>query len=106
MLALDLLGMPFARAMHGSVQMPSVHSPMIGRKACEAKGLQQRFQLQKDLILTAPNDIGQDGTRAVIDGMPPPAWVAVFADKTLHFIHLRFTSALNVHGNFGWVEGA
>ena len=106
MRALDLLGIAFARAMHVRVQMPGVCPPMVGIKARETKGLQQRFQLQKDLILTAPNDIGQDGTRAVIDGMPPPAWVAVFADKTLHFIHLRFTSALNVHGNFGWVEGA
>jgi len=79
---------------------------MVGIKARETKGLQQRFQLQKDLILATPKDIGQDGTRVVIDGVPQPAWVAFLADKTPHFIHLRFPSALNVHGNFGWVEGA
>ena len=54
MLALDLLGMLFARAMHVSVQMPGIRSPMIGRKMREAQGLQQRFQLQKDLILATP----------------------------------------------------
>ena len=79
---------------------------MVGVKTRETKGLQQRFELQKDLILATPKDIGQDRTRVVIDRMPEPALVPFLADKTPHFIHLRFPSALNVHGNFGWVEGA
>src|SRR2546428_13911423 len=106
MLALDLLRVPFAWAMHVGFQMPGVRPPMVGVKTRETKGLQQRFELQKDLILATPKDIGQDRTRVVIDGMPEPAWVAFLGDKTPHFIHLRFPSALNVDGNFGWVEGA
>src|SRR6266571_2326121 len=106
MFALDLLGVPFARTVHVSVQMPGVRPPMIGVKAGEPEGLQQRFELQKDLILATPKDIGQDRTRVVIDRMPQPPLVFLLTDKTPHLIHLGFTSALNVHSNFSWVEGA
>src|SRR6266568_4346318 len=105
MLALDLLRVPFAWAMHVGFQMPGVRPPMVGVKARETEGLQQRFELQKDLILATPKDIGQDRTRVVIDRMPQPAWVAFLADKTPHFIYLGFPSALNVHGNVIWVQG-
>ena len=57
MLALDLLRVPFARAVHLGVQMSCVRAPMIRREAGEAEGLQQRFELQKDLVLAAPKDI-------------------------------------------------
>ena len=52
---------------------------MVGVKARETKGLQQRFELQKDLILATPKDIGQDRTRVVIDRMPEPALVPFLA---------------------------
>ena len=45
MLALDLLGMPFARAVHLSVKLSRVRALMIRIKAGEPEGLQQRFQL-------------------------------------------------------------
>ena len=106
MLTLDLLGILFARARHISVQMPGIRPPMIGIKAREPQGLQQRFELQKDLILATPKDLRQDRSRVVIDGMPQPPLVFLLTDKTPHLIHLGFTSALNVHSNFGWVEGA
>ena len=68
MLALDLLGVPFPRAVHLRVQMPGVRTPMISIKACQTKGFQQRFAPQENLVLTTPKHIRQDGTRVVIDG--------------------------------------
>ena len=56
MLALDLLGVPFARAVHLRVQMPRVRTPMIRIKVGETKGFQQRFESQKNLVLTTPKD--------------------------------------------------
>jgi hypothetical protein len=50
MLPLDLLSVPFARAVHFSVQMPRVRAPMIGIKTGEPEGLQQCFELQKEGI--------------------------------------------------------
>src|SRR5215217_6176981 len=74
-LAFDLLGVSFARAMHVRVQMSCVRAPMIGIKTGEPEGLQQCFELQKDLVFAAPKDIRQDGTRVMIDRMPQPAGV-------------------------------
>jgi hypothetical protein len=81
MLALDLLGIPFTRAVHLRGQMPSVRTSMIGIKAGETKGFQQRFEPQENLVLTTPKHIRQDGTSVVIDGMPEPAWIPFVADK-------------------------
>src|SRR6266498_748073 len=106
MLALDLLRVPFARAMHLGVQMPGVCAPMIGVVAGQPEGFEQRFELQKDLICAATKDVSQDLARAVIDGMPEPTWVAFVPDKRPHLIHLRlrFASALHAPGSRGWVQ--
>ena len=58
MLALDLLGVPFTRAVRLRVQMPGVRTPMIRIKVGETKGFQQRFEPQKHLVLTTPKDLG------------------------------------------------
>src|SRR6266446_6454884 len=50
MLPLDLLGIPFPRAVHLRVQMPGVCTPVIGIKARETKGIQQRFEPQENLV--------------------------------------------------------
>src|SRR5678816_804242 len=84
MLTLDLLGVPFPRAVHVRVQMSGVRTPVIGIKARQTKGLQQRFEPQKHLVLTTPKDVCQDGTRMVIDRMPQPAWIPFVADKRPH----------------------
>jgi hypothetical protein len=60
MLALDFLGVPFARTMHVGVEMAFVRPPMIGIKTREPEGLQQRFELQKDGVFAAPKDIRQE----------------------------------------------
>ncbi len=99
MLALDLLGIPFPLAVHLRVQMPGVCTPVIGIKAGETKGFQQRFEPQENLVLTTPKDLRQDYPRVVVDRMPQPTGVAFVADKRPHLIHLSFTRLLNVHGN-------
>ena len=57
--------------------MPGVGPPIIGVGAGEAAGLQQRFELQKDLIFAATKDTGQDLAGVVIDGMPEPTGVSL-----------------------------
>src|SRR6266702_4771483 len=106
MLPLDLLGVPFPRAVHVRVQMPRVRTPMIRIKACQTKGFQQRFEPQKNLVLPTPKNIGQNGTRVVIDGMPQPAWIAFAADKRPHLINFCFAGLLNVHDNLFRVQRA
>ena len=61
MLALDFLGVPFARTLHVGVEMAFVRPPMIRIKTGEPEGLQQRFELEKDFVFAAPKDIRQDG---------------------------------------------
>ena len=82
MLALDFLGIPFARTMHVGVELAFVRTPMIRIEASEPEGLQQRFELQKDCVFTAPKDIRQDSARVMIDGMPQPARGASLAPPT------------------------
>jgi hypothetical protein len=68
MLPLDLLRVPFPRAVHVRVQMPGVRPPMIRIKAREPKRLQQRFEPQTHLVLPTPKNIRQDGPRVVMLG--------------------------------------
>jgi hypothetical protein len=63
---------------------------MTGVKAGESKRLQERFELEKNVVFAAAKDIRQDCSSGVIDGMPQPALVAFLADKTPHLIHLGF----------------
>src|SRR6266571_1574678 len=105
MLALDLLGIPFARAVHVRIQMPGICAPMISIKAREPEGLEQRFELQKNFICATPKDIGQNLACVVIDGMPQPALVAFLADKAPHLVDLSFPGLLNVHNDLSWIYG-
>src|SRR6266446_10874885 len=68
---------------------------MISVVAGQPEGLEQCFELQKDLVFAAPKDVGQDLACVVIDGMPEPAWIPFVPDKRPHLIHLRlrFTTA-------------
>src|SRR5215471_518151 len=108
MLALDFLGVAFAWTVRVGVQMPGVGTPMIRVVAGQSEGLEQHFELQKDLGFAATKDVGQDLTGVVIDGMPEPAGVAFVPDKRLHCIHLRlcFPSALHVSGHLSGVQRA
>src|SRR6266568_96518 len=88
--------------------MPGVGPPIIRVVAGQSEGLQQRFELQKDVVFATTKDVGQDLAGVVIDGMPEPAGVAFVPDKRPHLIHLRlrFTRALQVPGHLGGVQRA
>ena len=66
--------------------MTRVCTPVVGVISRDPKGLQQRFQLQKDLILTTPKDVGQHLTTTVIDRMPQPSRLFLALDERPHFI--------------------
>src|SRR5438270_634941 len=107
MLALDFLGVSFARTLYVGVEMAFVRPPMIRRKTREPEGLQQRFELQKDGVFAAPKDIRQDDPRLMIDRMPQPAWVAFMADKRPPLVHLGvLPSTLDGYRHVVWVVGA
>ena len=57
MLPLDFLHVPLARIMLVGVEMTRVRAPIISVIAHDAKGLEQRFELQKHLILPPTKDI-------------------------------------------------
>ena len=86
--ALTLLGIAFARAGHLSVQMPRVRAPMIRMKTGEPEGLQQRLQLQNDLIFASSEHLRQALAGVVLNGVPQPSLVLLFPDNAPHFIHL------------------
>jgi hypothetical protein len=108
MLALDFLRVAFAWAVRVGVEVTRVGTPIIGIIAAQPEGLQQRFELQKDVIFAAAKDVGQDLAGVVIDGVPESTRVAFVPDKRPHLIHLRlrFASALQVPGHLGGVQGA
>src|SRR5207253_9037638 len=58
---------------------------------------------QKDLILAATKDVGEDSASAVIYRMPEPAWCFLVADETPHFIDFGFVYFLNVHCKVVWI---
>src|SRR6266699_6700867 len=107
MLALDFLGVLFARTMHVGVEMAFVRPPMLRIQTREPEGLQQRFELQKDCVFAAPKDIRQDSPCMMIDRMPQPAGVAFIADKRPHLVHLGvLPSTLDGYRHVVWVVGA
>ena len=79
---------------------------MIGIKASETEGLQERFAFEKNVIFSAAKDRGQNGSCVMIDRMPQPALVALLADKAPHLVDLSFPSLLNVHDDLIGVHGA
>jgi hypothetical protein len=54
MLALDVLRVTFARHVLFRIEVTLVGTPMIGVEAFGAKGLEQCFEFQKDLVLRRP----------------------------------------------------
>ena len=72
MFALDLLRVALARIVLVGIEMPGVRAPIIGVIAGDPKRLEERFELQKHLILPSATDICQHLARVVI-GYPRKA---------------------------------
>src|SRR5215468_5123580 len=105
MLALDFLRVALTRQVLFRREMTSICAPGISIIAPDPKRLQQGFQPQKHLVFAAAKDIRQDGSGAMINGMPEPSLLFFLAHKTPHFVHLGFASTLNVHSNGIWIDG-
>jgi len=59
MFALDLLRVPLARLVLVGIEMPCICASIVGVIARDTKRLEQRFALQKHLILPPATDIRQ-----------------------------------------------
>ena len=98
------------------VEMTRVRAPILRGIAHEAKGLEQRFALQKHLILPPTKDICncrwlssrpsgrrrdralcQHFPRVMIDRMPQPALRVLLPHKGPHLIDFRFVSSPDHH---------
>lgn len=79
MLAIDFLRAVFADGVLFRVKVTCVCPPTIGAEERQAEGLQQGFELEKDLIFPTAKDVCQDRSSAMINGMPQPARVAFVA---------------------------
>src|SRR5215831_15190887 len=86
MLPFNGLRVPFARAVDCRRQMARVRTPIIRVKSLDPKGLQQRFQLQKYLVLAPAKDRRQNRAGPVIDGMPEPPLLRLLPHKAPHCI--------------------
>ena len=74
--------------------------PMVGKKTRDAKGPQQGFELQKHLVSATTENVGQDLTGPMIDGMPQPTGLALLAHKAPHFIDLGVRDPADAHFDF------
>jgi hypothetical protein len=70
MLALDFLSATFTDGVLFCIKITRVGALLIGVVVRQSEGIEQRFELEEYLILPTPKDIGQYGSRAVINGMP------------------------------------
>jgi hypothetical protein len=99
MLALDVLRVTFARHVLFRIEVTRVGAPMIGVEAFDAKGLEQCFEFQKDLVFATTKDIRQDSPCVMINRVSQPTRMVFLANKTPHFIYLGFASLRDVHGH-------
>src|SRR5262245_53183522 len=68
--------------------MSFVGTPAVGEISGDAKGFQQRFELQKDGVLPSSEHIGQYLARLVINGVPSSARLGLAMNVTPHLIEL------------------
>src|SRR5262249_11681882 len=90
---LDFLCMSLPYFVLLGVEMALISTPPIRIKPCDAKRLQEGFELQKDRILPPPQDVCEYRTTAMIDRGPEPPRVRFAAHVPPHFVQLRRESA-------------
>src|SRR5262245_23036562 len=103
MLAFTLLRVALARTMALRREMPSIRPPPIGEEAPDPKRPQEGFELQEHFILATAKHLRHYFPSAVIDGVPPPAWLFLLLHKALQFVGL---DSLNPHNIDGYVAGS
>ena len=53
--------------------MALIGAPAVGEKPPDANRLQLRFQRQERPVFSPPEDVREDGSGAMSQGLPPPA---------------------------------
>ena len=94
MVALDLLRSAFARGVDFGGEVPFVGTPGICIGAPDTKGLEQGLQFHKDLVCAPTKDVRQHVPAAVIEGVPQPPWLLLFAHESPHFVHFGLVHAV------------
>nr|WP_240761771.1 hypothetical protein [Nitrosococcus wardiae] len=97
MFSFYFLGMLYADLVSLTVQMALIRAPIIGIETSNSKRLKKSFEFQKDGVLMGSQNVGQHLPTAVVDGMPPLAWMGFLSHKIPHFIDLRFLNPQHLH---------
>ena len=97
MFPFDLLRVALALLVRIRIDMTRVRAPRVRIIACNAKRLQQGFELQKYLVLAPPKHVGQHLPTAVIHRMPQPPWLFFALHKGPHFVGFGFVGTTNDH---------
>ena len=95
MFPLNLLRVAFTRLVLIYLYMARVSAPRVRIIFCDSKGLQQRFELQKDFVLATPKHVRQDLATAVINRMPQPSRGFFPLHEGPHCVDFRFLSDPN-----------
>lgn len=90
MCALDLRRVPLTRMVLVGIEMPCVRALIIGVIAPDAQRLEQRFELQKHLLLPPAKDLHQHLARLVSARIPQPALRVLLPHIGPHCIEERF----------------
>src|SRR6266704_585084 len=96
MFALDFLRVVFTYSMLLWIEVTRIRSPPIGVIARDAKRFEQLFQLQKDIVLSAPKDVRSYLATVVINGVPQPTRMRFRLHKTPHFVELGAQSTTHL----------
>ena len=98
MFAFQRLGKALAGLMLSWVQMAVIRPPAIGEEVPDSERLQQPFQGQKGLVFPTPEDIGQDGSSPMVQGLPQPPLCFLLTDKGTPLVYLSFLDTGHNHG--------
>ena len=90
MFALDFLGVSLSDRMLLIVKMSLISAPAIGIPVADAEGFKKLFEFEKSFIFVRSQDISEDLTAVMIDGMLVPSLILYFRHKTPHFIQFGF----------------
>ena len=90
MFALDFLGVSLSDRLALIVKMSLISAPAIGIPVADAEGFKKLFEFEKSFIFVRSQDISEDLTAVMIDGMLEPSLILFFRHEAPHFIQFGF----------------
>jgi hypothetical protein len=101
-LPLDLLRVALTRLVLIRIEMTRVGAPIVRIIPRDAKRFQQGLELEKHLILAAPQDVRQHSTTAMIYRVPEPSRRSFRAHKRPHLVHFGLLRQSYDDGHLIW----